>query len=179
MVQVLWHEALLLHQPQNISVDMSKWRGHFGTLTPFYAACEQAGGFVGRAQNVVGAPEELRGGFTRKAAISLKRCGAGALEDLRLYKPAVRRDGSLCDWGESIRCDSIEAPHVMMKRACSIKSHATASCLRNLKSECYYSPRQCPLVPFMHLPTGPEDGQGVSKRGNKPTCRSRIDPASH
>lgn len=88
---------------------MSRWRGHFGTLSPFYAACEKAGGFVGRAQNVVGPPEDLRGGFAGEAAKALKRCGAGALEDLLLYKPAVRSDGSVCDWGNPIRCDSDEA----------------------------------------------------------------------
>ena len=38
---------------------------------------------------------------------------------------------------------------------------------------------QCPRVSDMHLPIGPKDEQAVSKRGNMPTCGSRIDRASH
>ena len=38
--------------------------------------------------------------------------------------------------------------------------------------------RAIPLC-SMHLPVGPKDGQGVSKRSDMPTCRSRIDHVSH
>ena len=38
--------------------------------------------------------------------------------------------------------------------------------------------RAIPLC-SMHLPVGTKDGQGVSKRSDMPTCRSRIDHVSH
>jgi hypothetical protein len=28
--------ALLLHEPGDVKIDMVKWAGHFGTLMPFY-----------------------------------------------------------------------------------------------------------------------------------------------
>ena len=33
--------SFLLHEPQTVSIDMRKWSGHFGTLMPFYKACEE------------------------------------------------------------------------------------------------------------------------------------------
>lgn len=98
-VQVKWHEALLLHPPESITVDMSTWRGHFGTLMPFYAACERSGGFTGRSTTVCGPPQALKGGFRGPEAQILKKCGAVDLEKLGLYKPAVRMDDTECDWG--------------------------------------------------------------------------------
>ena len=54
--------------------------------------------------------------------------------------------------------------------------------VRSLSSTILHVPMRSILplyVPVMFSPDGPKDGQGVSKRGNMPTCRSRIDPASH
>jgi hypothetical protein len=106
-MQVLWREALLLHPPDTITVDMARWRGHFGTLMPFYAACEKAGGFTGKAQRVLGVPEEVRGGLSGQAASVLRACGAGTVAELDLYRPFVRSDGSVCDWGKPIRCAAL------------------------------------------------------------------------
>ena len=30
----------LLHEPSSVAIDMRKWKGHFGTLMPFYTACK-------------------------------------------------------------------------------------------------------------------------------------------
>ena len=35
--------ALLLYEPWMIQLDMSSWRGHFGTLMPFHYACRALG----------------------------------------------------------------------------------------------------------------------------------------
>ncbi len=32
--------TFLLHEPDQIAIDMGKWKGHFGTLMPFYNACK-------------------------------------------------------------------------------------------------------------------------------------------
>lgn len=37
------HGALLLREPAEVAVDMARWAGHFGTLMPFYRACQKLG----------------------------------------------------------------------------------------------------------------------------------------
>lgn len=101
------HEALLLHQPESITVNMASWRGHFGTLMPFYVACEKAGGFVGKQQEILAAPQHVPGGFVDlEDSVEKALSGAGVveLEQLGLYRPPKRRDGSIVDWGAPIRC---------------------------------------------------------------------------
>ncbi|QDZ19871.1 cryptochrome photoreceptor [Chloropicon primus] len=33
--------TFLLHDPEAVAIDMRRWKGHFGTLTPFHFACKQ------------------------------------------------------------------------------------------------------------------------------------------
>lgn len=102
--QVEWSEALLLHTPEAITVNMAAWRGHFGTLMPFYVACEKAGGFVGSAQRAVAAPAAVPGAAEEACADDLAAAGAVPLPELQLYAPPTRADGSVVDWGAPIRC---------------------------------------------------------------------------
>jgi hypothetical protein len=104
---MVWGEALLLHQPESISVNMAAWRGHYGTLMPFYVACERAGGFVGKSQRIRPAPQTLPGGWDGAAAENaLSAAGAVGLHELGLYTPPRKRDGTVVDWGAPIRLDS-------------------------------------------------------------------------
>ena len=105
-MQVDWEEALLLHTPDTVTVNMAAWRGHFGTLMPFYVACEKAGGFVGGAQRTVEAPQDLPGAAGEACEDALAAAGAVPLEELQLYAPPTRADGSVADWGAPIRCGS-------------------------------------------------------------------------
>lgn len=69
-VQMLLHKAFglrskpfasyLLFDIDNISIDMSKWKGHFGTLMPFYIACKTQKKVASRGENVFPIPEDLR-----------------------------------------------------------------------------------------------------------------------
>ena len=34
-VRAVGHEGHLLYEPQGVRVNMSQWKGHFGTLMPF------------------------------------------------------------------------------------------------------------------------------------------------
>ena len=125
--QVHEYNALLLHLPQAISVDMSSFRGHFGTLMPFFRACEKAGGFVGESQPIVGAPADLPGAQEALPPPSGGACDTGhgrggrshgegeaamaggdaalgvTLEDLMLYDPPKRSSGEVVDWAAPIR----------------------------------------------------------------------------
>lgn len=104
--QVEWSEALLLHPPETVTVNMAVWRGHFGTLMPFYIACEAAGGFVGSAQRTVPPPVAIPGAAEATRRDDLEAAGAVALEELQLYNPPKRADGSVADWGAPIRCET-------------------------------------------------------------------------
>jgi hypothetical protein len=99
-LQVHYHNGLLLHEPESITIDMVVWKGHFGTLMPFYAACERAGGFVGRHHAVLATPGKLPGGDQPLPQLAAE----STLDDLALYRPARRKNGDLIDWGASIRC---------------------------------------------------------------------------
>ena len=70
---------------------------------------------------------------------------------------------------------------MLADEACSHTSVQRSEFVRNLKIELSASTVRgnALSVPIMHLPAGPKDGQGISKRGSMPTCRSRIDPASY
>eukprot|EP00892_Ulva_mutabilis_P003954 jgi/Ulvmu1/1930/UM012_0090.1 len=102
-IQVEWTEALLLHAPETITINMAAWRGHFGTLMPFYVACEKAGGFVGKAQRTADVPAALPGAAGEACEEALAEAGAVELPELQLYAPPTRADGSVADWGASIR----------------------------------------------------------------------------
>lgn len=102
--QVEWSEALLLHPPETVTVNMAAWPGHFGTLMPFYIACEAAGGFVGGAQRTAATPAALPGAAETARRDALAAAGAVELEELQLYAPPTRADGSVADWGAPIRC---------------------------------------------------------------------------
>ena len=34
-LSVMGHQGHLLHEPEGAKIDMSNWKGHFGTLMPF------------------------------------------------------------------------------------------------------------------------------------------------
>lgn len=124
-LQVELSNALLLHPSENVTIDMSSWRGHFGTLMPFYAACERVGGFVsGKKQALAATPDELPGAaepvpqdlldVAAAAAgaenVAEGRAGAetnvavGSLDALGLYQAPVRANGERIDWAAPIRC---------------------------------------------------------------------------
>ena len=101
-MQVNFSNALLLHEPESISIDMSVWKGHFGTLMPFVYACDKAGGYRNlKTQNAptslpVGEEEDVPEQTTSEAKVL-------RLEDLGLYPPALETDTPREDWGASIR----------------------------------------------------------------------------
>ncbi|MEW5307009.1 MAG: hypothetical protein WDW36_009431 [Sanguina aurantia] len=72
--------ALLLREPSDVVLDMSKWVGHFGTLTPFFRA---------------------RG---RSLAASGSRCLSQRrqLSELGLYRPHTNALGQTVDWGAKV-----------------------------------------------------------------------------
>ena len=134
-LQVHWSNALLLHAPEDVAIDMSRWRGHFGTLMPFYAACERAGGFTGKTQRLlppVDAPlERLPGAEAAVPEAAGERLGV-ELADLRMYAPPRRKDGSVADWGAPIRC-AAGGPALWVERPLSASNHAhTDSCMLEL-----------------------------------------------
>jgi hypothetical protein len=112
-LQVDVSESLLLHLPDSISIDMSKWSGHFGTLMPFYRACERNGGFIGKSQRCFSTPQQLPGGNddvkdTGNGAGTVRGHGAEdsvgvELDELGLYQAPVRADGEVVDWAAPIR----------------------------------------------------------------------------
>jgi hypothetical protein len=104
-VQVDFSNALLLHVPEDVAYDMSQWHGHFGSLMPFYRACERRGGFVGKAQVVSPTPDKLAG-----AEVEVPRGEDGErlgveLDALQLYVAPKRSNEEVVDWAASILCD--------------------------------------------------------------------------
>ena len=75
---------------------MGNWSGHFGTLMPFYRACER----LPRLPDPLQPPAAL----PVAAAAPVAAAGGMALQlaELGLYCLAVRRDGSSVDWGAPI-----------------------------------------------------------------------------
>jgi hypothetical protein len=97
--QVSFHNGLLLHEPETISINMTQWKGHFGTLMPFYHACERAGGFIGKRHPVKGTPGKLPGGDTPVPHLNTEV----GLDALGLYRPPRRSNGEVVDWAAPIR----------------------------------------------------------------------------
>lgn len=85
-VKLRYFQSFLLYDIREVKVDMGSWKGHFGTLTPFHAACSSKG----EPPKPLPDPRSL----TRPA--QHLRCQG--LEALRLCPLPVRADGSLVDW---------------------------------------------------------------------------------
>ena len=86
--------ALPCSEPWEVKVDMGKWRGHFGTLTPFLAACEA----LGRLPAPLPAPARLPVAPEASAAVFRGL----PLASLGLAAMPRRKDGSIgecgCGW---------------------------------------------------------------------------------
>ncbi|CAG9465499.1 unnamed protein product [Pedinophyceae sp. YPF-701] len=82
--------AHLLREPEEVTVDMSRWAGHFGTLMPFVRASEAAG----PPQKALPAPENLPVGDEDPS----ERCGGVPLAQLGLL-PTPRKG---VDWGAAV-----------------------------------------------------------------------------
>mmetsp|Transcript_10996 Transcript_10996/g.25117 ORF Transcript_10996/g.25117 Transcript_10996/m.25117 type:complete len:773 (+) Transcript_10996:196-2514(+) len=83
-------QSFLLYNIEDIRVDMSSWRGHFGTLTPFHSACSACG----QPPKPVQAPNHLTAGSLN--------IGSVALSSLGFARMPVRKDGTVVDWGSPI-----------------------------------------------------------------------------
>lgn len=93
-------QAFLLHPPQDIHVDMSKWTGHFGTLTPFDRACSR----LKKPGKPLPPPssKDVPTAGQRAFADVCSRAGACQLTDLGLAAMPVAADGHIVDWGAGV-----------------------------------------------------------------------------
>mmetsp|Transcript_15886 Transcript_15886/g.29027 ORF Transcript_15886/g.29027 Transcript_15886/m.29027 type:complete len:737 (-) Transcript_15886:52-2262(-) len=83
-------QSFLLYNIEDIRVDMTSWRGHFGTLTPFHSACQSAG----QPPKPVATPHSLHPGKRQLFTEGLSALGFARMP--------VREDGSTVDWGAPI-----------------------------------------------------------------------------
>ena len=83
----------LLREPGEVKLDMSTWRGHFGTLMPYYAAFEKVKRSIGKPLEV---PKTLP--VPKDPPVC-----TGSLEDLGLAAMPRRKDGTCVDWGQGIK----------------------------------------------------------------------------
>eukprot|EP00927_Polykrikos_kofoidii_P061037 TRINITY_DN55929_c0_g1_i1.p1 TRINITY_DN55929_c0_g1~~TRINITY_DN55929_c0_g1_i1.p1 ORF type:complete len:776 (-),score=112.48 TRINITY_DN55929_c0_g1_i1:168-2495(-) len=91
-VRLRTFQSLLLHDIEEVRVDMGVYRGHFGTLTPFHHACSS------RKAPPRPLPEP-RALTIPKAAGILSSLG---LDSLGLARMPLRPNGSVVDWGSPI-----------------------------------------------------------------------------
>lgn len=86
--------ALLIREPWDIKIDMSRWSGHFGTLMPFYKAWEKSGG---TSSHPLPVPKTLpvASAKTLKASLSVS-----SLDDLGLARmlPHDDRGSAIKEW---------------------------------------------------------------------------------
>ncbi|KAI8468759.1 MAG: hypothetical protein J3K34DRAFT_459699 [Monoraphidium minutum] len=76
--------GLLLQEPQDVAIDMSKWPGgHYGTLMPFFKQWER----LPRVPEPLKPPKRL----PVTADSPAQRCGGLSLDELGLYTPPPRR----------------------------------------------------------------------------------------
>ena len=92
--------GFLVHEPSAVTIDMASWVGHFGTLTPFMRACSRQGG-GGQRPMPEPSPDATRGLFWPADALPPAACVP--LESLGLARMPVRVDGTVIDWGASVR----------------------------------------------------------------------------
>lgn len=97
-LKVLTFNGLLLHEPWRVQLDMSGWRGHFGTLTPFHHACKQSGAAEASLLQPGGAKMPCA-----PSGATVQACRGVPLDALGLVRLPVRGDGTLVDWAEGIR----------------------------------------------------------------------------
>jgi len=83
-------QTFLLHDIGNVRIDLSVYRGHFGTLTPFHTACRG----LGEPPKPIAVPRSLQRPRVEAASDGLKA--------LQLARMPVRSDGSFVDWGAPI-----------------------------------------------------------------------------
>jgi len=82
--------SFLLHDINKVHVDMSTYRGHFGTLTPFHHACMSQPAVQGPTPE----PPSLKSIYSGIANEGLHALGFARMP--------VRSDGSVVDWGSPI-----------------------------------------------------------------------------
>ena len=97
-VKCVQHSGYLMHEPDAIAIDMSSWVGHFGTLTPFMRACRQSSAGAPLPEP---SPESASALFM--PADAPPPAGSVPLEFLALARMPTRVDGTIVDWGASIR----------------------------------------------------------------------------
>ena len=89
------HAGFLIREVADVRVDMRKWVGHFGTLTPFSRACAA----LGSVPPPLPRPDTLRMPPTNRSTYP----GEVPLNALGLARMPVRRlDGSTIDWGSEV-----------------------------------------------------------------------------
>ena len=90
-VKLVALNSFLLHDVEEIRVDMTEWRGHFGTLTPFLTACHMR-----TVPHPLPPPSAFR---LPRAQVALQGC---SLDKLGLARMPIRGDGSVKDWASPI-----------------------------------------------------------------------------
>ena len=109
-MQVNFSNALLLHEPESISIDMSVWKGHFATLMLFVYSCDKTGGY--RNLKTKSAPTSLPVGEEDVPEQITSQAPVLRLEDLGLYPPALEVDTPREDWGAGIRYTLLSSDRV-------------------------------------------------------------------
>lgn len=94
--------SLLVHEPQEVQLNMARWHGHFGTLMPFVRACDRLGGY-GQAKPLA-TPAALPVADEAALRAVAESAGCVSLLDLELYPPACPGNEAREDWGAEIRC---------------------------------------------------------------------------
>jgi deoxyribodipyrimidine photolyase len=95
-LHVMTTNGTLLYEPHTVQIDMRQWRGHFGTLTPFTSACQQA-------ERVAPLGEPLPATVPQAAAAKVVQACAGVpLDALGLRLMPLDANGHPIDWAQGI-----------------------------------------------------------------------------